>query len=164
MTSPKFAETVHNQYHDCCLADSYEDDGCKIDIGGFNSGVLITIDGTKHQHCLKHRSSGRLCDRLIFGRLASRDFVCAAELKGGKNLDASVGIKQIQSGLTLAHRMLGNGTTVDWYPLLFYGGSLRGQGLKLLRSRKVSFGGMRKSVQQVKCGSSLLKHLSRSRR
>ena len=86
MTSPRFAETVYNQYHDCCLADSYEDEGCRIDIGGFNSGVLTTIDGTRHQHCPKHRQPGRLCDRLIFGRLnnLNRDFVCAAELKGGK--------------------------------------------------------------------------------
>ena len=168
MTSPKFAETVHNQYHDCCLTDCYEDAGCRIDIGGFNPGSLTTIHGTKHQHCLKHKhqTPGRLCDRLIFGRLdnLTRDFVCAAELKGGKNLDASVAIGQIQGGLTLAHGMLGNRSTVDWYPLLFYGGRLRGHGLDLLRTRRVSFRGKKKSVDQVECGSSLLRYLSRSQR
>ena len=166
MTSPKFAETVHNQYHDCCLTDCYEDEGCRIDIGGFNPGSLTTIHGTKHQHCLKHRSPGRLCDRLIFGRLdnLNRDFVCAAELKGGKNLDASVAINQIQGGLTLAHRVLGNRATVDWYPLLFYRGKLRGHALKLLRSRRASFGGKKKLVDWVDCGSSLLSCLSGSRR
>ena len=166
MTSPKFAETVHNQYHDCCLTNCYEDEGCRIDIGGFNSGSLTTIHGTKHQHCLKHRSPGRLCDRLIFGQLdnLNRDFVCAAELKGGKNLDASVAINQIQSGLTLAHGMLGNRPTVDWYPLLFYGGKLRGHGLDLLRSRRVSFRGKKKLVERVHCGSNLLRYLSGSRR
>ena len=165
MTSPKFAETVHNQYHDCCLTDCYEDEGCKIDIGGFNSGSLTTIHGTKHQDCLKHRSPGRLCDRLIFGRLdnLNRDFLCAAELKGGKNLDASVAIRQIQSGLALADVMLDGRSTVDWYPLLFYQGKSRGHALKLLRSKKVFFRGKKKSVDRVDCGSSLLRHLSGSR-
>ena len=164
MTSPKFAETVHTQYHDCCLTNCYENEGCRIDIGGFNSGSLITIHGTKYQHCLKHQKPGRLCDRLIFGRLASRDFVCAAELKGGKNLHASVAIDQIQNGLTLAHGMLSNQSTVDWYPLLFYRGGLRGHGLRLLGSRKVSFGGKKKLVERVDCGSSLLRCLPVSRR
>ena len=151
MTSPRFAETVHNQYHDCCLTDCYEDEGCRIDIGGFNPGSLTTIHGTKHQDCLKHRRPGRLCDRLIFGRLdnLNRDLVCAAELKGGKNPDASVAINQIQGGLTLAQGMLDGRSTVDWYPLLFCQGRSRGHGLKLLRSRKVSFRGKRKLVDRV---------------
>ena len=166
MTSPKFAERIHNQFHDCCLTDCYEDEGCRIDIRGFNPGSLTTIHGTKHQHCLKHRGSGRLCDRLIFGRLdnSNRNFVCAAELKGGKNLDASVAIGQIQGGLTLAHGMLGSELMVDWHPLLFYGGRLRGQGLNLLRSKKVSFGGKKKLVDRVECGASLLRYLSNLRR
>ena len=168
MTSPKFAETIDNQYHGCCLTNCYEDEGCRIDIGGFNLGALTTIHGTKHQHCPKHkqRGPGRLCDRLIFGRLdnLNRDFVCAAELKGGKNLDASVAIRQIQGGLDLAHGILDGRSTVDWYPLLFYSGGARGPGLKLLRSKKVSFGGKKKLVDRVDCGSILLKHLSRPQR
>ena len=166
MTSPKFAETVNNQYHGCCLTCCYEDQGCRIDISGFNPGDLTAIHGTKHQHCLKHRRPGRLCDRLIFGRLDSlnRDFVCAAELKGGKNLDASVAISQIQSGLTLAHGMLDGPSSVDWYPLLFYSGGARGHGLNLLRSRKVSFRGKKKLVDRVDCGSSLLRYLFGDRR
>ena len=163
MTSPKFAETIRSRYHDCCLTDSYEDEGCRIDIGGFTPGSLTTIHGTNHQHCLKHRSPGRLCDRLIFGRFASRDFVCAAELKGGKNPDASVAIKQIQSGLTLAHGALGNRSKVGWYPLLFHRGRLRGHGLHLLQTRTVSFGGEKRLVDRVHCGSSLLSYLSRNR-
>ena len=166
MTSPRFAEVVYNQYRDCCLTDSYEDEGCKIDVSGFNPGSLTTIHGTKHQDCSKHQRPGRLCDRLIFGRVdnLNRDFVCAAELKGGRNLDASVAIEQIQNGLTLAHGMLGNRSTVDWYPLLFYGGRLRGHGLDLLRSRKVSFGGKKRLVDRVDCGASLLRCLTVSRR
>ena len=168
MTSPKFAETVYNQHHGCCLTDCYEDEGCRIDIGGFNPGDLTTIHGTKYQYCLKHKhqSLGRLCDRLIFGRLdnLNRDFVCAAELKGGKKVDASVAIRQIQGGLNLAHGMLHGLSPVDWYPLLFCSGGSRGLGLKLLRSRKVSFRGKKKLVDKVDCGSRLLRCLSGSRR
>ena len=164
MTFPKFAEAVYKQYRDCCLTDSYEDEGCQIDVSGFNPGSLTTIHGTKHQSCSKHQRPGRLCDRLIFGRLASRDFVCAAELKGGKTLDASVAIGQIQSGLALAHNVLGSRPTVEWYPLLFYGGRSRGHGLKLLRTKPVSFGGKKKLVDRVDCGSSLSGCLPESRR
>ena len=166
MTSPKFAETIRSRYHDCCLTDSYEDEGCRIDISGFTPGSLTTIHGSKHQHCLKHkhRSPRRLCDRLIFGRLASRDFVCAAELKGGKNLDASVAREQIQSGLILAHGALGNRSKVGWYPLLFYRGRLRGHGLQLLRTRTVSFGREKRLVDRVDCGSSLRSYLFSARR
>ena len=162
MTSPPFAAEIYNQYRDCCMTDSYEDEGCEIDVSGFNPGSLTTIHGTKHQSCSRHRRPGRLCDRLIFGRVdeLKRDFVCAAELKGGRNLDASVAIGQIQNGLTLAHEMLANPSTVYWYPLLFYGGSLRGRGLDLLRTRRVTFGGKKKLVDRVDCGYSLLRCLS----
>ena len=148
MTLPQFAVTIRNEYRDCCLTDSYEDAGCRIDTNGFNRSALTTINGSQNQGCPKHQKSGQMCDRLIFGRLdnLSKDFVCAAELKGGKNVDASVAIKQIQNGLDLARTVLGNQATVVWYPLLFYSGSLKGYGLKLLKTRRVSFPGGKRIV------------------
>ena len=166
MTLPQFSVTIRNEYRDCCLTDSYEDAGCRIDISGFNPRALTTIHGTQNQNCPKHRQPGRLCDRLIFGRVDSwgRDFVCAAELKGGNNLDAPVAIEQIQSGLSLAQVLLNSPSTVIWYPLLFYSGSLKGHGLNLLRNRRVSFRGRKRLVDKVNCGSNLHRYLSRPHR
>lgn len=166
MTSPRFAETIRSQYDGCCLTDSYEDEGCRIDISGFYPGTLAAIHGTQNQACHRHQRPGKLCDRLIFGRLDSlnRNFVCAAELKGGKNVHASVAIEQIQSGLSLAHELLGNPSTVAWYPLLFYGGKLKGHALKLLQQKQVTFDGKKRLVDRVDCGSSLMRYLSRSNR
>ena len=166
MKPPQFVETIRNQYRDCCLTDSYEDEGCRINIAGFSPSALTTIHGTQNQNCPNHRRPGRLCDRLIFGRLDSlnRDFVCAAELKGGNNLDASVAINQIQSGLNLAHSVLDNQSTVTWYPLLVYSGSSKGHGLNLLRSRRVSFRGKKQLVDRINCGSNLLGYLSQANR
>ena len=166
MTLPQFSVTIRNEYRDCCLTDSYQDAGCGINVSGFDPKTLTTINGSQNQTCHKHGRPGRLCDRLIFGRLnkVDRDFVCAAELKGGTNLDASVAIKQIQSGLNLAHSVLANQSTVTWYPLLVYSGSSKGHGLNLLRSRKVSFRGEKQLVDRINCGSNLHRYLSRPHR
>ena len=161
MNSSSLTDAIRREYGGCCLTDSYRDQGCGIDVSGFNPHALVTIHGTQFQRCPKHGSSSRLCDRLIFGRLvrSNRPFVCAAELKGGKNLDASVAIKQIQGGLDLAGRVLSNRSKIDWYPLLFYSGGPQKRELGVLRTRKVRFRGEQRIVDRVDCGSSLIRYL-----
>ena len=75
----------------------------------------------------------------------------------------SKAIKQIQGGLDLAKSILRNRIVDKWYPLLFFDGKMKGNDLRLLNTRKVSYGGRPKSklIDRIDCGSSLLAYLNR---
>ncbi len=120
---------------------------------------LVTIHGDQNQQCSKHKRPGRLCDRLIFGYLG-REFICAAEIKGGKNPEVPKAVRQIQGGLDLARELLNNRTQGDWYPLLFFSGKMKGNDLRALSTKTVSFGGKKKRVVRINCGASLRRMLT----
>ena len=101
-----------------------------------------------------------MCDRLIFGRL-NDDFICAAELKGGRNPEVPKAIRQIQGGLELARSILGGRTIERWYPLLFFSGKMKGNDLRTLQTRTVSYGGKKRLIDRIDCDSSLLTYLNR---
>ena len=160
MAFSRLADSIRDTYSDCCLTDSYVDQNCRIDTSGLDEPNLTTIHGDQNQRCPNHGVVTRLCDRLIFGRL-NNDFICAAELKGGRNPEVPKAISQIQGGLNLARSILGNRTVEQWYPLLFFRGRMKGNDLRTLQTRTVSYGGKRKLIDRIDCGSRLLDYLNR---
>lgn len=166
MTYSQMAASIRETYGDCCLTDSFTEPNCRIDVSGLENPQLAAIHGDLNQRCSNHGVAARLCDRLIFGRL-NGDFICAAELKGGKNPEVPKAISQIQGGLDLARSILGNRTIERWYPLLFFTvggrnrGKMKGNDLSALRTKRVSYGGKKKLVDRIDCGSSLLAYLNR---
>ena len=160
MAYSQMAESVRFTYGDCCLTDSYVEPNCRIDISGLQDSELATIHGDLNQQCPNHEVTTRLCDRLIFGRL-NEDFICAAELKGGRNPEVPKAITQIQGGLDLARLILRNRTVERWYPLLCFRGRMRGNDLRAIQTRTVPYGGKRKLVDRLDCGSNLLAYLNR---
>ena len=160
MAYSQLAENIRATYGNCCLTDSYSEPNCRIDVSGLADSELGTIHGDSNQQCRNHRVAARLCDRLIFGRL-NGDFICAAELKGGRNPEVPKAIRQIQGGLDLARSILENRVIERWYPLLFSGGKIKGNDRRVLQTRRVSYGGKKKLIDQIDCGSSLFSYLSR---
>ena len=160
MAYSQMAEGIRNTYSDCCLTDLYAEPNCRIDVSGLENSVLAAIHGDLNQRCPNHGVATRLCDRLIFG-LLNGDFICAAELKGGRNPEVPKAISQIQGGLELARSIMRNRTIEKWYPLLFFRGKMKGNDLRTLQTRTVSYGGKRKLVDRIDCGSSLLNYLNR---
>ena len=154
------AENIRSTYGNCCLTDSYSDSNCRIDVSRLEISELATVHGDLNQQCQNHGGPGRLCDRLIFGRL-NDDFICAAELKGGRNPEVPKAIRQIQGGLDLARLILGNRNVERWYPILFFRGKMKGNDLRAIQTRTVSYGGKRKLIDRVNCGSSLLNYLNK---
>lgn len=153
----KLVEEIRRKHQKCCLTNSFQDHGCKIDIRGLDLSRQATFHGSKHQK--HHGTTGKLCDRLIFlGE--TQILVCSIELKGGKNVNVSDAIMQIQGGLDLAKTMSSKRSGWNWYPLLAYSGSMSGKGKQLLRARPVSFDGKKKLIDRVDCGFSLAKYLS----
>lgn len=160
MAYSQMAESIRNAYGDCCLTDSHAEPNCRIDVSGLENSQLATVHGDLNQLCRDHGRPNRLCDRLIFG-CTNSDFICAAELKGGRNSEVPKAIRQIQGGLDLARSILGNRTIERWYPLLFFRGKMKGNDLRTLQTRTVSYGGKKKLIDRIDCGSSLLNYLNR---
>lgn len=160
MAYSRSAESIRSTYGDCCLTDSYTEPNCIIDVSGLEDSHLATIHGDLNQQCRDHKVANRLCDRLIFGR-HNGDFICAAELKGGRNPEVPKAIQQIQGGLELARTILRNSTIEEWYPILFFRGKMRGNDLRAIQTRTVKYGGKSKLVDRVDCGASLMAYLNR---
>ncbi len=160
MAYSQFGESIRNTYGTCCLTDSYSEPNCRMDVSGLEDSELATIHGDLNQSCRNHGVASRLCDRLMFGKLHG-DFICAAELKGGRNPEVPKAISQIQGGLNLARSILRNRTIEKWYPLLFFRGKMRGNDLRVIQTRTVSYGGKKKLVDRIDCGSSLRAYLNR---
>ena len=159
MSPRRLTEEIRNQHCNCCLTESYQEQGCKIDVQGLKKSELTTIHGDRHQE--HHGLTGKLCDRLIFGD-GDGSFLCSVELKGGNNVKVSHALRQIQSGLDLARDLLNSQSDWRWYPLLVYSGSMTGKGKQLLRAKTVSYGGKKKLVDRVDCGFSLRNYLCRA--
>ncbi len=160
MAYSQIAENIRETHGDCCLTDSYTESNCRIDVLGLENSQLATIHGDLNQRCPNHRVATRLCDRLIFGKL-NGDFICVAELKGGRNPEVPKAISQIQGGLNLARSILGNRIVEKWYPLLFFRGRMRGNDLRAIQTRTVSYSGKKKLIDRIDCGSSLRQYLNR---
>jgi hypothetical protein len=160
MAYSQLAASIRSTYGDCCLTDSYAEPNCRINVSGLEDSELTAIHGDLNQGCRDHKSPARLCDRIIYGRL-DRDFICAAEIKGGRNPEVPKSIRQIQGGLDLARSILQNRTIESWYPLLFSSGKMKGNDLRTLQTRRVSYGGKKKLIDRLNCGSSLLNYLNR---
>ena len=158
MTMASNIAGIRRDHSDCCITDSYVDEGCRLEIGGLPKQSLMAIDGSRYQ--ANHPWQGRLCDRIMIGH-TQRNFVSAIELKGGRNIIMSDAINQIQRGLDLASSLLQVLSPDNWYPLLVYSGSMSGREKDLLRNKKVSFRGGKARVDRIDCGSSLLAYLNR---
>ena len=158
MTLASTISTVLGEHSQCCITDSYIDEGCGLDVSGLPRRSLTTISGTSYQ--ANHPWQGRLCDRIIIGQTIG-NFVSVVELKGGRNIIMSDAIKQIQRGLDLSASLLRAASPENWYPLLVYSGSMSGREKDLLRNKTVSYQGGKARVDRIDCGSSLLVYLNR---
>ena len=160
MAYSQMVDSIRSTYGDCCLTDSYTEPNCRIDLSGLENSELATVHGDLNQQCREHGVATWLCDRLIFGQ-HDGDFICAAELKGGRNPEVPKAIRQIQGGLELARTILRNRPIEKWYPLLFFRGKMKGNELRAIQTRTVKYGGKSKLVDRIDCGSSLLAYLNR---
>lgn len=158
MTLASRVSGIRTTHRDCCITDIYEDEGCRLDVRGLQQSSLTTISGTNYQS--NHPWQGRLCDRVIIGQ-SHGNFVCAVELKGGRNITMSDAINQIQRGLDLAASLLQSSSPARWYPLLAYSGSMSRRESNMLRRIKVSYRGGRAFVDRIACGASLRAYLDR---
>ena len=149
---------IRNDHFSCCLTDSYQENRCRLDISGLNASSLTTIHGTQYQS--NHPWQGRLCDRVIFGRLDDH-FVCAVELKGGRSADVSVAIEQIQGGLNLAAFLMQSQLPDKCYALLLYSGSMPRRERNVFLKRTVQYRGRSERVDRLNCGSRFLDYLNR---
>ena len=153
--SDQFPVQVLVQHKSCCLVSDCTDEGCELDTSGWSEPQLFVIGGTPFQRV--HHFNDPLCDFTLFG-LDSRRFVCAVEMKGGRNLDAKHAVQQIQGGLTIAAEIF-SGEEVDvWHPILLcHRGPDRFADKRFLLSGDnfVEFHGRRKLVELHRCGCSL---------
>lgn len=147
---------IRNSHQDCCVTNSYDENGCRLNMEGLAASAVVTLHGSNYQS--KHIWQGRLCDRIIFGRL-DLNFVCAAELKAGQSADVSTAIEQIQGGLNLANSLLPGGWAAKWHPLFVYSGSMPKPEVNVLQKKQVSFGGRKALVSRINCGSRLRDNL-----
>lgn len=160
MTLASVIADIRNRHSNCCITNSYEDEGCRIDISELPRSSLTTLHGSNYQS--NHQWQGRLCDRIIIGQ-SNGSFVCAVELKGGRNIIMSDAINQIQRGLDLAASLLQNSSPEKWYPLLAYSGSMTRRERNMLRRIKVTYRGGKALVDRINCGARLLDYLNQQR-
>ena len=158
MTLASIVERIHGEHDSCCITDSYVDENCPLDVRGLAGFGLTTIHGSNYQ--ANHPWEGRLCDRIVIGQ-SYGSFMCAVELKGGRNIIMSEAINQIQRGLDLAGFLLQTQSPNNWYPLLVYSGSMSGRERDLLRNKRVTYRGRKARVDRIDCGSSLRDYLRR---
>ncbi len=157
MTQDPSLEAIRQDHSHCCITDSYQENRCGLDMRGLDRSEFVTLHGTRYQS--NHPWQGRLCDRVIFGRI-QENFVCAVEFKGGRSADISTAIDQIQGGLNLAVELhLGQWAT-DWHPLLVYSGGVPRDEVTVIRTKQVSFRNQRRLVRRIDCGSSLVNYLN----
>ena len=150
MGSP--VERIRRRYASS-TTESCSEDRCSLGLNGLAPESLAIIDGAEYQRA--QRFPEKLCDRMVF--LAGRGLVIAAvELKGGRNLDVSTAIEQIQNGLTVAGDILRGCVVKDWIPMLMYSGRMTPRVANVLRTRRVRFRGERKIVDRKDCGTQLV--------
>lgn len=121
-------------------------------LDGLDPESLAIIGGTQFQseECFLEK----LCDRMVF--LAEDGLVVAAvELKGGRNVDVSTAIEQIQNGLAVIADILESRAAKGWYPILMYSGRMTPPRVKVLRAKRVRFKGRKKAVVKRDCGTQL---------
>ena len=158
MTQDPALEAIRQDHSHCCITDSYQENRCGLNMRGLDRSAFVTLHGTRYQS--NHPWPGRLCDRVIFGRI-QENFVCAVEFKGGRSTDISTAIDQIQGGLNLAVELRLGQWATDWHPLLIYSGSVPRDEVTVIRTKQVSFRNQRRLVRRIACGSSLLNYLNR---
>ena len=136
MIQDDIVEHIRSIHSQCCITRRSGERNCSLNTRGFDSSSLVMLDGTRYQRA--HSYSDKLCDRIVFGRWEDTNFVCAAELKGGRNLDVSEAIQQIQNGLSVAASALYHHEIDNWFPVLLYRGGLGAIGTTKLRTRLVT--------------------------
>ena len=153
MTLDNIVEHIRSIHSQCCLTTKSGERNCSLNIRGFDSSSLVMLDGTRYQRAHSYRE--RLCDHIVFGRWQGTNFVSAVELKGGRNLDVSEALEQIQNGLNVASSLLEERQVSDWYPLLMFSGHLGAAGREKIRLKPVQFGRDTRAVTRRDCGSLL---------
>ncbi len=114
------------------------------------------LNGTRYQR--EHNYSDRLCDRIVFGHREGKYFVCAVELKGGKNVDVGEAVEQIRNGLLVAAHCLAGHSAATWYPILLFSGHLGVIGTTKLRTSQITLPDIRGNLPEIikrNCGTTL---------
>lgn len=115
------------------------------------------ISGTAYQE--RHDHGGRLCDFLVFFTYDDDDWCAAVEMKSGR-IDASVVVEQLQAGALVIQCILGNGKRTPFAAVLAHRGRMSQNELRVLRSRRIRFGGRKHLIRPVRCGSALISALA----
>lgn len=156
MTRDDIVEHIRRIHSQCCLTRKSGEKGCTLNTSGFDPQSLVMIDGSLYQKA--HSYEGKLCDRIAFGQHEGTTFVCAVELKSGRNVDLGQAIEQIQNGLSVAADSLSGHEVENWYPVLLFRGGLGAIGTTKLRTRLVTLPTRQRNPSEVikrDCGSSL---------
>ena len=157
MTFSDFLRDIANRHSDC-IAKSFQEKGCGLDLSWVNRDSLFCIHGTKYQR--KDRNFGKLADRVIFSSIQG-GFVCSLELKSGTIGNVRDVVEQIQGGLRLAERELPGIDVSHWFPLLLHGRSVHPIDRKELDAKRnrVYFRNEPKPIQLEQCGFRLSENL-----
>ena len=134
------------------ITQSCREKKCSLRLDGLRRSSLAIIHGSKYQK--NHGYTEKLCDRIVFCG-DHGFFLAAVELKGGKGINMSQAITQIQNGLVVVTDVLKGQAVVDWFPLLVYSGGMRTYETSLLRNSSVAFQGKRKNIIKVECTTRL---------
>ena len=145
------------EYGDC-TARHCRENRCNLSLNGIGDRVII--HGSRYQE--RYRYDQNLCDGIIFAQHEGY-VLSAVELKGGRNVELSRAINQIQNGLTIAQGIWGNREVAEWIPLLLYSGRITPHELRLLDSRTVKFRDERKRVIKADCGAELKEVIRQNR-
>lgn len=102
------------------------------------------------------------CDYIFFGakeRDADKNWIVPMELKKG-DVDVSEVAKQLQGGANVADRIIPNGASMNFIPIVASGNFSKHEQRQLRnRSNNVRFRGRSVTVQRIKCGTSLTQAL-----
>lgn len=126
-----------------CITTSCHERNCTLRLDDISVQSLLIIHGSRYQRC--NGLESKLCDRILIRQYRGLT-LAAIELKGGRNLNLTDAIKQIQNGLNVASTILGSLSVSYWFPLLLYSGNLDPRELRILRTRRVDFRGTNYSL------------------
>ena len=139
-----------------CHADKCEDSGCSLSMSGAPSpGALISLE-----HPAAPVAAGQShCDFLfVGGHDEDNPLVAPIELTTG-NKRASVFLRQIEGGASVADSLLPSGVAFRFRPVAAYERELGRGRINSLRENRVAFRGQERLIRLARCGSNLAQAL-----
>lgn len=131
-----------------CLRDTCEEEGCSLSLQGMHGSIsVLSMDCVKSELTAR----GRTADFAVLSN--SSRWIAMIELKGGQDLKAEQIVKQIQSGLNMLMRGMGNQRVDQFFPILVH--RSRRDPSSALSGRLIKLGNAQRRIIVAKCGSRL---------